>query len=47
MMKDGDFNLFRGFALGQTDERTDICDCRLKSKTFIYDIFRENSLLFI
>ena len=27
MMKD--FKLFRGFDYGQTDGRTDICDCRV------------------
>ena len=29
MMKDDDFKLLRGFDYGQTDERTDICDCRV------------------
>ena len=29
MMKDDDFKLLRGFDYGQTDKRTDICDCRV------------------
>ena len=29
MMKDDDFKLMKGFALGQTHGRTDICDCRV------------------
>ena len=33
MMKDYDFKLLRGFALGQTDKRTDICDCRVAFAT--------------
>ena len=33
MMKDDDFKLFRGFADGQTKERTDICDCRVAFAT--------------
>ena len=39
MMKDDDFKLFRGFEDGQTDERTDIGDCRVAfatENTFIY-----------
>ena len=33
MMKDDDFNLLRGFADEQMDERTDICDCRVTFAT--------------
>ena len=33
MMKDVDFKLLRGFADGRTDERTDICDCRVAFAT--------------
>ena len=33
MMKDDDFKLFRGFEDGQTDERTDIGDCRVAFAT--------------
>ena len=33
MMKDDDFKLLKGFALGQTNERTDICDCRVAFAT--------------
>ena len=33
MMKDDDFKLLRGFDYGQTDERTDICDCRVTFAT--------------
>ena len=37
MMKDDDFKLLRGFADertdGRTDERTDICDCRVAFAT--------------
>ena len=33
MMKDDDFQLLRGFDYGQTDERTDICDCRVAFAT--------------
>ena len=32
-MKDDDFKLLRGFDYGQTDERTDICDCRVTFAT--------------
>ena len=28
-MNDDDFKLLKGFALGQTNKRTDICDCRV------------------
>ena len=40
MMKDDDFKLLRGFDDRQTNERTDICDCRVafateKSNTFL------------
>ena len=28
-----DFKLFEGFALRQTDKRTDICDCRVTFET--------------
>ena len=33
MMKDDDFKLLRGFDNGQTDRRTDICDCRVAFAT--------------
>jgi len=33
MMKDDDFKLLRGFEDGQTDERTDIGDCRVAFAT--------------
>ena len=33
MMEDDDLKLLRGFADGQTDERTDICDCRVAFAT--------------
>ena len=33
MMKDDDFKLLRGFADERTDERTDICDCRVAFAT--------------
>ena len=33
MMKDDDFKLLRGFADGQANERTDICDCRVAFAT--------------
>ena len=33
MMKDNVFMLLKGFADGQTDERTDICDCRVAFAT--------------
>ena len=37
MMEDDDLKLFRGFADGRTDgrtnERTDICDCRVAFAT--------------
>ena len=37
MMKDDDFKLLRGFSDGQTDrltdEKTDICDCRVAFAT--------------
>ena len=33
MMKDDDFKLLKGFALGRTNERTDICDCRVAFAT--------------
>ena len=29
MMNDDDFKLLKGFALGQTNKRTDICNCRV------------------
>ena len=29
MMKDDDFKLLRGFADGQTNSWTDICECRV------------------
>ena len=32
-MKDDDFKLLRGFDYGQTDKRTDICDCRVAFAT--------------
>ena len=32
-MKDDDFKLLRGFADRRTDERTDICDCRVTFTT--------------
>ena len=32
-MKDDDFKLLRGFADGQTDKRTDICDGRVAFAT--------------
>ena len=32
-MKDDDFKLLRGFDYGQTDEQTDICDCRVAFAT--------------
>ena len=32
-MNDDDFKLFRGFEDGQTDERTDIGDCRVAFAT--------------
>ena len=32
-MKDDDFKLLGGFDYGQTDERTDICDCRVTFAT--------------
>ena len=33
MMKDVDFELLRGFASRLTDERTDICECRVAFAT--------------
>ena len=33
MMQYDDFKLLRGFDLWQTDERTDICDCRVAFAT--------------
>ena len=33
MMKDDDFKLLNGFTLGRTNERTDICDCRVTFAT--------------
>ena len=33
MMKDDDFKLLKGFALGQTNKQTDICDCRVAFAT--------------
>ena len=33
MMKDDDFKLLRGFADKRTNERTDICDCRVACAT--------------
>ena len=35
MMKDDDFKLLRGFDDRQTNERTDICDCRVAFATEI------------
>ena len=32
-MKDDDFKLLRGFADGQMDKQTDICDCRVTFAT--------------
>jgi len=32
-MEDDDLKLLRGFADGRTDERTDICDCRVAFAT--------------
>ena len=32
-MNDDDFKLLRGFADGQTNKRTDICDCRVAFAT--------------
>ena len=32
-MKDDDFKLLRGFGDGRTNERTDICDCRVAFST--------------
>ena len=32
-MKDDDFKLLTGFGDGRTDERTDICDCRVAFAT--------------
>ena len=32
-MKDDDFKLLRGFDNGQTNRRTDICDCRVAFAT--------------
>ena len=40
MMKDDDFKLLMGFALGQTDKQTDISECRVAFAT-------ENKLPFI
>ena len=36
MMKDDDFKLLRGFDNRQTDEGTDICDCRVAFATEKY-----------
>ena len=33
MMKDDDFKLLRGFGDGRTNERTDICNCRVAFAT--------------
>ena len=33
LMKDDDFKLLRGFADRQTDEQTDICECRVAFAT--------------
>ena len=33
MMNDDDFKLLKGFALGRTKKRTDICDCRVAFAT--------------
>ena len=33
MMKDDDFKLMKGFALGRTNGQTDICDCRVAFAT--------------
>ena len=43
MMKDDDFKLLKGFALGQTNERTDICDCRVAFAT--ENIFQLNTIM--
>ena len=32
-MKDDDYKLLRGFDYGQTDRRTDFCDCRVAFAT--------------
>ena len=37
-MKDDDFKLLMVFALGQTDERTDICECRVAFATENFSI---------
>ena len=48
MMKDDDFNLLKGFALGRTNERTDICDCRVAFATekLMSNRVKESNLLF-
>ena len=38
MMKDDDFKLLRGFADERTNERTDICDCRVAFATEKLDV---------
>ena len=47
MMKDDDFKLFRGFEDGQTDERTDICDCRVAFATEKHYIYLNNCMFSI
>ena len=39
MMKNDDFKLLRGFGDGRTDERTDICDCRVAFVTENYPVY--------
>ena len=39
MMKDDDCKLLRGFDYGQTNRRTDICDCRVAFATEKKKIF--------
>ena len=47
-MKDDDFKLLKGFALGRTDERTnkrtDICDCRgaFATENYVFNCFTNN-----
>ena len=40
MMKDDDFKLLRGFEDRQTDERTDICECRVAFATEKYILLK-------
>ena len=48
-MNDDDFKLLKGFALGQTKERTDICDCRVAFATekILIQLGILNGLLFV